>query len=107
LNLVGGRPPTPEEGLREEEFRALVDVGEEEGEVENAERKLIHNVFEFGDRTASEVMTPVEKVFALPYEMPLGRLVEMVSASRFSRVPIYKRGGAAAGDSGRHGVGVM
>jgi len=92
LWLVGGRPPTREEGLREEEFRALVDVGEQEGEVENAERKLIHNVFEFGDRTVFEVMTPGDKVFALPYEMPLGRIVEAVAASRFSRVPIYRRG---------------
>jgi CBS domain containing-hemolysin-like protein len=35
-------------------------------------------------------MTPAERVFALPYDMPLGRLVERVSAERFSRVPIYK-----------------
>jgi putative hemolysin len=35
-------------------------------------------------------MTTAEKVFALPYDMPLGRLVERVSAERFSRVPIYK-----------------
>src|SRR5581483_4957563 len=55
-----------------------------------AERRLIHNVFEFGDTTVGKVMTPGEKVFALPYEMPLGRLVEAVAAERFSRVPIYR-----------------
>lgn len=97
LNLIGGSPQTPQAGIREEEFRALIDVGEEEGEVENAERKLIHNVFEFGDRTVVEVMTPAAKVFALPYEMPLGRLVEAISAAGHSRVPIYRR----SADSGR------
>src|SRR5262249_44715286 len=75
LFLLGARLATQEEGIREEEFRALVDVGEKEGEVEVAERRLIHNVFEFGDRTVGEVMTRGDKVFALPYDMPLGRLV--------------------------------
>jgi CBS domain containing-hemolysin-like protein len=90
VTLVGGRPLAREDGLREEEFRSLVDVGSEEGELQVAERRLIHNVFEFGDTTVGKVMTPADRVFALPYEMPLGRLVEAVAAQRFSRVPIYR-----------------
>src|SRR6185295_7719629 len=90
LFILGARTPTKSEGLREEEFRALVDVGSEEGELQIAERRLIHNVFEFGDTTVGKVMTPADKVFALPYEMPLGRLVEAIAEQRFSRVPIYK-----------------
>lgn len=94
INLAGARPPSPAEGIREAEFRALVDVGEQEGEVELAERRLIHNVFEFGDRSVGEVMTRGEKLFTLPYEMPLGRLVEAIAQSRYSRVPIVRRGSA-------------
>jgi CBS domain containing-hemolysin-like protein len=71
-----------------------VDVGSEEGELQIAERRLIHNVFEFGDTAVGKVMTPADKVFALPYEMPLGRMVEAISEQRYSRVPIYRgRGG--------------
>lgn len=90
LTIFGARPMTREEGLREEEFRSLVDVGSEEGELQVAERRLIHNVFEFGDTTVGKVMTPAEKVFALPYEMPLGRMVDAIGAERYSRVPIYR-----------------
>jgi putative hemolysin len=90
LWLVGARPMTREEGLREEEFRALVDVGSEEGELQVAERRLIHNVFEFGDNTVAKVMTPAEKVFALPYDMPMGRMVEQIAVQRYSRVPVYQ-----------------
>jgi putative hemolysin len=109
LTIFGARPMTREEGLREEEFRSLVDVGSEEGELQVAERRLIHNVFEFGDTTVGKVMTPAEKVFALPYEMPLGRMVEQIGAERYSRVPIYKtpkatRGG---GDGKRPARGAM
>ena len=101
LAVVGARPMTREEGLREEEFRSLVDVGSEEGELQVAERRLIHNVFEFGDTTVGKVMTPADKVFALPYEMPLGRMVEAIQAERYSRVPIYKTAKAARGSDGK------
>ncbi len=92
VRLVGGRDERSPEGLREEEFLALVDVGSESGELEVGEKRLIHNVFEFGDKTVGAIMTPADKVFALPYEMPLGKLVEAVSQSKFSRVPIYRSG---------------
>jgi putative hemolysin len=101
LTIIGARPMTREEGLREEEFRSLVDVGSEEGELQVAERRLIHNVFEFGDTTVGKVMTPAEKVFALPYEMPLGRMVEQIGGERYSRVPIYKTAKAARGSDGK------
>jgi putative hemolysin len=90
LFVLGARTPTRTEGMREEEFRALVDVGSETGELQVAERRLIHNVFEFGDTTVGKVMTPADKVFALPYEMPLGRMVESVAHERYSRVPIFR-----------------
>lgn len=101
LAIVGARSMTREEGLREEEFRSLVDVGSEEGELQVAERRLIHNVFEFGDTTVGKVMTPADKVFALPYEMPLGRMVEAIAAERYSRVPIYKTAKATRGSDGK------
>jgi putative hemolysin len=105
LAVIGAKPMTQEEGLREEEFRALVDVGSEEGELQVAERRLIHNVFEFGDTTVGKVMTPADKVFALPYEMPLGRMVSIIGGERYSRVPIYRQSkGAARGDGKRAGA---
>ena len=101
-DVVGARPMTREEGLREEEFRSLVDVGSEEGELQVAERRLIHNVFEFGDTTVGKVMTPADKVFALPYEMPLGAHGRGRSRTeRYSRVPIYKTAKAARGSDGK------
>jgi putative hemolysin len=92
LALFGARNQPIEAGVREEEFRALVDVGSEEGELQVAERRLIHNVFEFGDTPVGKVMTPAERVFALPYEMPLGRMVDAISQQHYSRVPIYRGG---------------
>jgi putative hemolysin len=91
VNLIAPAPAAPRPaGLREDEFRAMVDVVSEEGEVGARERNLIHNVFEFGDRTVGSIMTPADKVYALAYDLPMPRLSESVLRGGFSRIPIYR-----------------
>ncbi len=88
--LSGGAPPPAQAPIGEAEFKALVDAGSEEGELEAAERRLIHKVFEFGDRTVAEIMTPAKDVYSLSYELPLARVVAEVARSRHARIPIYR-----------------
>jgi putative hemolysin len=76
--------------LGEADFKAMVDVGSEAGELHATERRLIHNVFEFGDRAIAEIMTPVKEVFSLPIDRPLQRIVGEVARSGFSRVPVHR-----------------
>jgi putative hemolysin len=78
------------EPVSEAEFKALLRVGEDQGEVEPQERELIHRVFDFGNRRVSEVMTPREKMFSLPIDIPADRLHAEVVAGHFSRIPIYR-----------------
>ena len=77
--------------LSEDEYKALVDAGSAEGEVDARERRLIHKVFEFGDKKVADVMIPRERVFALSYDLPVARLVEEIGARGYSRVPIYQK----------------
>lgn len=77
--------------LSEAEFMTLVDASSALGEVNARERRLIHRVFEFDDKTVAEVMMPRAKVFALAYDLPTTRLVGAIAAGGFSRVPIYQR----------------
>ncbi len=77
--------------LSEEEFRKLVDAGSAQGQVDARERRLIHKVFEFGDKNVGQIMTPRDRVFALAYDLPMARLAKEVAARGFSRVPIYQR----------------
>ncbi|HUQ07554.1 MAG TPA: hemolysin family protein, partial [Kofleriaceae bacterium] len=77
--------------LSEEEFRKLVDAGSAQGQVDARERRLIHKVFEFGDKNVGQIMTPRDKVFALAYDLPMARLAKEIAARGFSRVPIYQR----------------
>jgi len=76
--------------IMEDEFRALVDQSHESGEINRAERDLIHNVFEFSDTQAFEIMTPLNEIFSLSEDMTIDRAVKSVQQSRFLRIPVYR-----------------
>jgi len=89
--LTKDKQHAPSKKISEEEFKVLVDAGSAEGEVNDRERRLIHKIFAFGDKTVAHVMRRREKVFALAYELPFARLVKEISTRGYSRVPIYDR----------------
>jgi magnesium and cobalt exporter, CNNM family len=78
------------EPVSEAEFKALLRMSEHQGEVEPAERELIHRVFDFAGRRAAEVMTPRARVFSLDINTPSDHLLAEVAHAHFSRVPIYR-----------------
>ncbi|HEX8096577.1 MAG TPA: hemolysin family protein [Pyrinomonadaceae bacterium] len=82
-------------GEREEEdngddIQALIDVGEEEGILEEEEGELIQSIIEFGDTRVSEVMTPRTDVVALPIEATVREARDLINESKYSRLPVYR-----------------
>ena len=79
-----------EETVTEEEIRMMVDVGEEKGTIEEEEREMINNVFEFNDKVVSEIMVPRTEIFALDINMTIAEVIEELSEDlRYSRIPVY------------------
>ena len=76
--------------VTEEEIRHLVDVAEEEEEIEQEERELIHSIFEFGDTVVREVMVPRTDMVAMPAEATLDQALETIVKVGYSRIPIYE-----------------
>ncbi len=83
--LTGKIETTP--SITEEELMTFVEVVEEEGEIKEEEKELIHNIFEFDDTYASEIMTPRADMFVIDANQKpdLKRIVQ----SGFSRIPIF------------------
>lgn len=77
------------EGLEEAELMVLVDRGAAAGELGEAEREIIENVFELDDVTVDRVMTPRPDIFAVPVDMAWDDLLEACRIHRKSRVPVY------------------
>ncbi|HSK69673.1 MAG TPA: hemolysin family protein [Candidatus Limnocylindria bacterium] len=81
---------TPSEEVTEDEIRMLVDVGEEKGAIEEAEREMIKNVFEFNNMTAAECMTHRTDVYAIWTEDTKDEIVQLIMDTGLSRFPVYE-----------------
>lgn len=90
IKLLGGDPNKKPSLVTELELKTMVNVGQEEGVLEEDEQKMIHNVFEFGDSTAQDIMTPRTDMVAIPYESTFEELIQVFNKEKFSRIPVYK-----------------
>ena len=91
ISKMFGVSETDEETVTEEEIRMMVDQGEEKGAIEEDEKELINNVFEFNDITVSEIMTHRTDIFAIDINTTPAELLELISKEeyRHSRIPVY------------------
>ncbi len=71
------------------ELQAFLDVGEEEGIIEENEGELIQSVMRFSDRTAGEVMTPRPNIVAVEAAVTLEAVRDLMIESKYSRLPVY------------------
>ena len=73
-----------------DDLQALIDVGEEEGILEEEEGELIHSIIEFGDTRVNEVMTPRTEIAAVPVGATVREVREVMVDSKYSRLPVYR-----------------
>jgi CBS domain containing-hemolysin-like protein len=72
------------------DIQALIDVGAEEGILEEEEGELIHSIIEFGDTRVNEVMTPRTEIMALPLTATVREARDAIIESKYSRLPVYR-----------------
>lgn len=90
VRLFGVDPTKDEDNVTEEEIRMMVDVGEERGAIDEAEKQMINNIFEFNNKIVSEIMTHRTKIAALPLSANLEEVTEFINTEKYSRVPVYE-----------------
>ena len=90
VSKIFGVSDADEETVTEEEIRMMVDVGKEKGTINQVEGDMINNVFEFNDKTVSEIMVPRKEIFALDMNLSISKVIEELTEDfRYSRVPVY------------------
>lgn len=89
VRLFGFDPNADEEVVTEEEIRMMVDVGEEKGVIENLQKEMINNIFEFDDIDVSDVMTHRTDMIAVEDTDSLEDVVNLSIEHGYSRIPVY------------------
>lgn len=89
LRLFGINPNDTGEEVTEEEIRMMVDIGSESGAIEQDERTMIENIFEFNNSTAVDVMVHRIDVIAIQVDSTDEQILRTIRESGLSRFPVY------------------
>lgn len=89
IKLLGGDPKATEPFITEEELKTMVGVSEEEGVLENVEKEMIFNVFDFVDAQVKDVMIQRVDIVALDKDVTYEEVLATIKKEQFSRIPIY------------------
>ena len=90
VSKIFGVGEQEEEIVTEEEIKMMVDQGEEKGSIEENEKELINNVFEFNDIVASEIMTHRTDMYAIEIEQDLYEILDEIDEYKYSRITVYR-----------------
>lgn len=90
LRLFGVDPDADTEVVTEEEIRMMVDAGEEKGVIEESQKEMINNIFEFDDIAASDVMTHRTDIVAVDLSDTFDDVIRLATEKGVSRIPAYK-----------------
>jgi CBS domain containing-hemolysin-like protein len=77
------------EGFNRKEFAAMANLGEQEGQLEEQESRILKNMFLLHEAIVTDVMTPRPVVFSLPESLTIYEYFDKHYDSRFSRIPVY------------------
>ncbi len=88
--MLGAPTEAPDGNVTQEEILMMVDAGNENGVIEESEKEMINNIIEFGDLTASDVMTHRTDVTAVDIDAKISDIVYLAINKGFSRIPVYQ-----------------
>ena len=89
LWVMGIDPDAAEEEVTEDDIRMMVDMGEEAGAIEETEKEMIENIFEFNNRTAETVMTHRTDVTCVWVDEEWDVILQTIRETGLSRFPVY------------------
>lgn len=90
LKLLRADLGNQKETMTEEELRTIVQVGHEEGVIENEERQMIDNVFDFGDTMARDIMIPRIDMTWIPEDADYETLLSVFRQDKYTRIPVCR-----------------
>lgn len=92
VRLFGVDPHENDEQVTEEEIRMMVDVGKERGTIQETEKMMIDNIFEFDNKVVSDIMTHRTNIVAIPITASLKEVIQLIHMEKYTRFPVFEKG---------------
>lgn len=90
LLLLRIDPNKKQDTMTEDELRTIVEVSHEEGVIESEEKKMINNVFDFGDSLAKDIMVPRIDMKFVHVDSTYEEVIEIFREEKYTRFPVYE-----------------
>lgn len=90
LLLLRVDPNKNDSAMTEEELKTIVDVSHESGVIETGEHEMIHNVFDFSDALAREIMTPRIDMTFISADSTYLEILDIYREDHYTRIPVYE-----------------
>ena len=90
IRMLGGKKKPISPFVTEEEIKTMINIGEEEGTLEEEEKQMLHKVFAFGDKVVTEAMVPRTEIVSIPDDSTVGDALKLVLEEGYSRYPVIK-----------------
>ena len=91
LLRLSGTDPNAKQKLTESELKTYVEVGQEDGAIEGREKKIIYNLFDFGDAVAKDIMVPRIDMSCVPDDATYDEIMTLFRMEMFTRLPVYEK----------------
>ena len=78
-----------EQSLTEEEIKTIVDISHKEGVIEEEEKEIIHNIFDFGELTLKDIMIPKIDMKAINIDASYDDVLNLFKEERYTRIPVF------------------
>ena len=90
IRIVGMDPAEDPDKVTEDDIIELIEDVEEIGELEESQKDMLNNIFEFDDITAAEIMTPRTDMIAIEVNDALADVLTLAIDNGYSRLPVYE-----------------
>lgn len=88
--LFGGSNSLEYDSITQEEILMMLDVGEETGTIDESEKEMINNIFEFDNKNAGDISTHRKDIVAISADSSLETIINIVMEEKYSRIPVYE-----------------
>lgn len=100
IRMLGAHEALASPRYTEDELRTLLEMGHEQGVIEEDESDLVSSALAFDDTPVDAILTPRVDIVALPADATLAEVVDRVAKEGYSRMPVYR-------DSIDHIIGIL
>ena len=90
FSLIAKDKLTSENDFSENEILMMVDASGQEGSIDEHEKEMINNIFDFDDKNAEEIATHRKDIVAVPIDISVEELINTVTSEKFTRIPVYE-----------------